>query len=104
MREPLSSAVAKQAQVAGQIPGQVITRDRQTILNQPRISCGKTSYCLALPYADGTVLRYLCTNKKIRRFCQETRTSEYLSGHKPEQAHFLALRRNNKITSSALDH
>src|SRR6266576_4982307 len=99
MRKPLSSGVAKQAQVAGQIPCQVISRDRQPILQQPRISCRKTSYCLALPYAHGTVLRYLCTNEKIGGFCQQTRTSEYLPGHKPEQVHFPALRRNNKITS-----
>jgi hypothetical protein len=103
MGKPLVSGVEKQAQVAGQVPCQVIGRNRQPILKQPWISRGKTSYCFAIPYEHATVLHDLRANEKTGGFRQKTRTAEYLSGHKPKQVYLMALRRDKEITSSAFD-
>src|SRR5205809_6727596 len=103
MSKPLASCVAKQAQVAGQKPCQVIGRNRQPVLKHPRISCGKISYCSALPYQDATVAHSLRANEKIGVDRQKTRTAKYFSGHKPKQVHFPPLWCDKEITSSAFD-
>jgi|SRR6266550_42964 len=103
MSKPLASCVAKQAQVAGQKPCQVIGRNRQHVLKQPRISGGKTSYCSALPYQDATVAHSLRANEKIGAVRQKTRSAKYFSGHQPKQVHFPPLWRDKEITSSAFD-
>src|SRR5882672_2695439 len=103
MSQPLASGVAKQAQVAGQIPRQVIGRNRQPVLKQLWISCGKISYFSAFPYENATVPHDLRANEKIRGIRQKTHTAKYLSGHKPKQVHFPPLWRDKEITSSAFD-
>src|SRR5208282_1697390 len=103
VREPLPCGVAGHRQVGRQRGVKVIPRDGQRILQQPGISCNKTSNRCAVPYQRAAMPQRLGADKVMRAFCQKCRAAQHLTWRKPKQKYLLSIRCYEEISGVSLE-